>query len=502
MNTSKDNYLNNNKFFKNLIEYQDYYLIKESNVYKIIIGRKKSDIIFKCKKYELKLNNNDLSKITKSKYNTIDDAYKFIINIFEQNKIVINEIIVNKLIKLKLKINIDKDIEIILLYNKENKDVFINELNNNYNELKTEINNLKNDFKLLKNELDKLKNNNDMNNNIKNKNKDTKPKDIHFLNDLVKDSFAKFCLDNTFSVFKSINNLFYLIYTNKNKSIISFDIMDNKKVIEIKNAHEQYITNFRHYCDKINKRDLLITISGEDNNIKLWNINSFDCLLDIKNINKNGFLDSACFLTDNNKNYIISSNVNYTTCEAIKVFDFKGNKIKEIANSNDTTIFIDSYYDKKTSKNYIITGNYGYAKSYDFNKNKLYHKYSDNNNKSHDSIIINATDEIIKLIGSSEDGYIRIWNFNTGFLLNKIKISKNNLYGICLWNNDYLIIGERDKAIKILELKSEKIIKSLSGYNNFVLTIKKIDIPKYGECFISQGLKNEPIKIWNNKITS
>ena len=183
-------------------------------------------------------------------------------------------------------------------------------------------------------------------------------------------------------------------------------------------------------------------------------------------------------------------------CEAIKIFDFKGNKIKEINDSNEGTFFIDSYYDKTLSRNFIITGNYGFVKSYDYKENKVYYKYCENDNKYHNSIVINSNEELIKLIESSEDGNIRIWNFNSGDLLNKITIGNFCLNGICLWNNEYLFVGCGDKTIKLLELKKGIIIKDLVGHNNEVITIKKLNHPIFGECLISQGIDNDKIKIW------
>ena len=67
-------------------------------------------------------------------------------------------------------------------------------------------------------------------------------------------------------------------------------------------------------------------------------------------------------------------------------------------NSNDRTYIIDSFFDKKLCKNYIISGCCGYVKSYDFNTNKIYHKYNDNDKIFHNSIIINNLEEIVKLI--------------------------------------------------------------------------------------------------------
>ena len=298
-------------------------------------------------------------------------------------------------------------------------------------------------------------------------------------------------------MFKSIDNVFHLIFANKKKSIISYDLINNEKIREIKNAHDNYITNFRYYLDKINNRDLILSISDQDSNLKIWNNNNWECLLNIKNINKEGDLDSACFLNNNNQIYILTSNEKKDS-EPIKVYDFKGNKIKEINNSKDITFFIDTFYDNKSFNDYIITGNSGYVKSYNYNNNTLYHKYCDNDKGAHVSIIINDNNKQIQLIESSYDGNIRIWNFYTGILLNKIKISEDRLYGICLWDSDYLFIGCRDKTIKLIDIKNVIIIKSLTEHNDYVFTLKKIKLPKYGECLISQGpFNNNSIKLWN-----
>ena len=233
------------------------------------------------------------------------------------------------------------------------------------------------------------------------------PNDLLFLNDLVIDSFSKDWLIDKFIVFKSLNNILYLIYSNNNKSIISYNIIDNQKINEIKNAHKDNISSFRYYLDNTNQRNLFISLSSNlhYSNIKLWNINNFELILNIENIATNySYLKSACFLNDNNKKYIITCFVIYNkkNPEPIKVFDFKGNKIKEINGSEDNAYYIDNYYDNDLFKNYILTGNTGYIKSYDYNQNKIYHKYFENNNiYGHLSIIINKKKEITELIESS-----------------------------------------------------------------------------------------------------
>ena len=332
----------------------------------------------------------------------------------------------------------------------------------------------------------------------------TNPTNIEYYSDLTKDSYCQYSfLDNIFNIFKSINNILYLIYTNEMKSIFFYDLINNQKINEIKKAHKMTIFNIRHHLDIINKRDLIISISF-GNNIKLWNINNLECLFYFNHIYDCGTIYSACFINDNNKNYIITSNSDFpSNFGMIKIYDFEGNKIKEINESNDSTFFIDIFYDKKICKNFIITGNYDYVKSYDYSDNKVYHKYCDSidheKDKSvHISITINDFKNVIKLIESSYDGNIRIWNFHSGDLIKKIYISAYQLNGICLWNNKYLFVGCHDKNMKLINLDNEEI-KDISGHKHYVLAIKKVIHPKLGECLISQGSLNDQIKLWTVK---
>lgn len=324
---------------------------------------------------------------------------------------------------------------------------------------------------------------------------------IQFLKDLTIDSYSILGFDNTFETFISIDNNLYLIYSDKNRSIISYNIINNQKLNEVRNAHNKYITNFRHYLDKFNKRDLIISISGYDNNIKLWEINNWQCLLDMKNIYFGGYLYSACFLNNsNNITYIISSNYNIYCPEPIKIFNLCGEKINELNNSKDDTYFIDTYYDKKNYNIYIISGIHGGVKSYNYIKNTIFHHYSDNSHFkfAYTSIIINNEEDLISLIASCHDGNIKIWNFYSGEFLNKIKVINYELYGLCLWDCQYIIVGGNNNEIKIIDIKKGFIIKDLKTNYNRTLTIKKINHYKYGDCLISQGLYNEQIKMWKN----
>ena len=265
--------------------------------------------------------------------------------------------------------------------------------------------------------------------------------------------------------------------------------------MEIKNAHKRDITNFRHFLDKVNKRDLMISISLSDNNLKLWNISNFECLINLENINKSGRLFSACLMSENNAIYIITSCA-YGNNESIKIFNMESNKIKELNDSTENVYYIDTYYDNILLKNYVIVGNNNWIKSYDYNNNKIYNKYNDNSNNRHCSIIIKSNDDKIKLIDSCFDGNIRIWDFHSGKLLNKIRVCDSWIIGICLWDNDYLCVGCGDKSMKIINLKKNLIDANLKCFKNKVLCIKKLNHPQLGECLISQGYEKEQIKLF------
>ena len=471
----------------NIYDYQEYYLIKEKSVYKLLIGNLKNSIFIKCKHYYKIFGLKEISNLFQISFNSLDESYQKLKNLFEEEKIIIKNILPYK--EMKLILNIDKEevFELTLNYNSNNKN---NIIFNGIKELKNEINDLKISNEKLRKEIKELKEYHQI----------KAPKDIKLLSNAINDSFVYSNLDYSFTVFNSINNILYLIYSNVYKSMICYDLNNQRKINEIKNIHDEFITNFRHYLDEINKRDLVMSLSRNDNNIKIWNINNFECILDIKNVNQNGYIYSACFLKDNSQNYIIASNRNMEgEPSPIKIFNFKGQKIDEIKDSKDHTFFIDTFYDTILNKNFIITGNFGYVKSFDYSKNELYHKYDDNkcdnNDRFHCSIIIKNNERKIKLIESSGDGFIRIWNFHSGLLLNKIQVG-SRLYSICLWNKNYLFVGCQDNTIKLIELNNKLIVKSLYGHDNWVLTLKKVCDNKGKELLISQNWGISSIKIW------
>ena len=328
-------------------------------------------------------------------------------------------------------------------------------------------------------------------------------KEIEYFGELTTDSYVDISGFHTFLAFESFDKIIYLIYTNRNLSIVFYNLNNFQKINEIKKAHNSDITSFRHYVDNMNKRDLIISLSYNDSNIRLWNIKNCECLLNIKNIYKNGGLISACIFNNKNQTNIVSS-----SNSIIYAFDLNGDLTKEISCYSQNKIFyIDNYYDKKSYKNYIIVCTYFMIKSYDYNKNKLYQEYH-NKKSSNNNFIINDNEKITKLIVPCSDSIIRIWDFHSAKLLKNIKIPKNYdecLERFCLWNNDYILAAyeylctDKERELKLINLNTGNIFQKFEGYTEGILTLKKINLPNVGECLITQGRGDVQIKLYKFK---
>ena len=120
------------------------------------------------------------------------------------------------------------------------------------------------------------------------------------------------CAYCNYLVFKSFNNIFYLVYATESNSIIYYNIEDKRKIIEMKNCHKKSIYLLKYISDDINKRILVLSLSS-NNDLKVWNSHNIECILSLDNINLEGKYCtlSACFIKENNNIYIgVSDNGN------------------------------------------------------------------------------------------------------------------------------------------------------------------------------------------------
>ena len=321
------------------------------------------------------------------------------------------------------------------------------------------------------------------------------PKNLYFKKNICLNAHRTNTIDKVFCVFNSFQKMNLLCWGNTNH-LEFFDIDSNKIIKDISNAHTSTIFCCRHFPDNRNKIDYIITTSL-DYSIKLWNVNNFLCQTWIKSVYMTKNIFSACLLLNeySSHSYIVTSCVN----DFMKLYDLSGKYKFSFGCKDINTFFVNSYFDIKNKKYYVINGNGIDVRSYNAKDGQLYNRYQGLPRSFHTGAVIYETKTEIILVEIDGNGYIRMWNFHTAELIKAIFTSSFlNLRGICLWNYKYLIVGANDHQIKIVDIKQGKISKSFKEHTATICTLEKINSKLYGECLLSQGMDGA-IKLWSTK---
>ena len=208
INLAKDN--------KEKIYYQEFFLFKDNHIYKIIIGKKEAKISISSGNYHNEYNLEEISSLFINKFCSLDNAFNYLIDLFEDNKATINNKIKYKEIIIYFYLINEKKIELKLNYDKKYQTNFII---NNIKDLQEEIKTLKLKNNKLEEELKTIKQNMVY--------KQKPPTNLRLLYSLKEKGYADYGLDNTFVVFNSFNNILYLVYSTIKKSIICYDLRNN-----------------------------------------------------------------------------------------------------------------------------------------------------------------------------------------------------------------------------------------------------------------------------------
>ena len=319
------------------------------------------------------------------------------------------------------------------------------------------------------------------------------PNELVFKQDICSNSHKTNSIDRVFCAFKSFNGEPLVVWGSTALNIEFYDCNKEKIVKTIYKAHHQTIFSCRHYADIRLRIDYIIT-SSNDRSVKVWDASKDNYALYIPNVHNGYYIYSVSLLCHlhQEKNFVITSCPN----EKMKVWSFTGLYMYNFGQSNESTYFIDVFYNKNQKKYFIINANSNDVKSYYFETGDLYHKYKGTPQTWHMSAVVNNINDIFALIESDGNGTIRIWNFDTAELLKSITAHSINLRGICLWNDKYLFAAGNDSQVKLFNLEEGKFVKSFKGHTSTVCTIEKIMHPKYGGCLISHALDGK-LKIWS-----
>jgi len=323
---------------------------------------------------------------------------------------------------------------------------------------------------------------------------ESNPNDLVFYKNICENAHKSNSIDCVFTCFKSFKSEYVAVWGTPLFTLEAYNLVLGKVILS-KVAHTSTIFTCRHYPDKKNKTDLIIT-SSYDKSVKVWNFNeNFKITVNIPNAHTGYYIYSACLLIselDGNM-YEISSAPN----EYSKLWNFLGKHLNDFGVSNQSTYFISNWFDSKNKQYYIINANSADVKVYNFKGLSLYKTFKTTPNTWHMSAHVVEKKDKTFLIESDGSGNVRSWDFFTGILLSTVSSAGVNLRGICIWNDQFVISSGSDSSVKIYDVENSKLTKSIVNHNSTVCSVLKIYIPKLGECLISHALDGK-LKLYAN----
>ena len=252
----------------NYIDFKEYKIDYNKSSFDILIGLIKEGVIIKSLTYNTKISQNDLSKLTNVIYNSTEELYEFIKNIFEQKKAIIKEVTKEKMIliiiiydALKMK---EKEIEINLICQIYTEDD-ISRLIDRCFELEKEIKIIKDNNKEIIKKYEK----------IEEENKKLKEENIQINNDI---SILKDKISIIFGSLDKINNqMMNNNQINKNNFLVNNNIIPNNNQINKDN-------NLMNFNQKIIDKN--IPNNNQDNINHIKNINHMENNNNTQNYNQ------------------------------------------------------------------------------------------------------------------------------------------------------------------------------------------------------------------------
>jgi len=254
-----------------------------------------------------------------------------------------------------------------------------------------------------------------------------------------------------------------LITASSNNTIKIFDLNTGHCLKTLYN-HQDWVTSILITSDN-NK-----FISGSmDRTIKIWDLNSYECLNTLGNGNKVSFL---CF---------ISNNELASGCDdgIINLWSLNSLNVRSIKAHDNCVVCL------KLIDNSKLASCSSRIKIWNLQTLKCI-----NTLEGHSNLICCL--ELISnefLLSCSEDQTVKLWNINTGEVLNSIDFD-HRVYSIKLFNNDLLSVGLGNGEIIIINNRLERI-KCVSLYATLIC---QIHLMTNGDLLI--GSENE-IKLFN-----
>ena len=287
-------------------------------------------------------------------------------------------------------------------------------------------------------------------------------------------------------------NFFFVFSGTKNY----FLRMLPMKIIKSEINHK--ISMIKYYnINKINNKFCLIY--SFENNIYVYKMhktdNHFYSDTLLKKFSSKNKEFSFCYINMNNENNLLIADE-----KTKKILLYNELKyIGEIGCSYENGKDIETFIDNDNRCFIIISGNglNNYTKSYLLFEKNYYQIYKKKNHYPLKNIIEKINEKLVLI--ESSIGYVVIFDFHKGDIINIIKTEEDNIeeksiiLELCLWNENNLLCGNDNGEIFIFDINNNKIIFKFKAHEDEIKNIKKIKFENYERLITSTC--NE-YKIW------
>ena len=320
-------------------------------------------------------------------------------------------------------------------------------------------------------------------------------------NSIIQKMNCCFGINDIFDIYhdKNNNNELCLIFPSDNFVIKITRLLDNHLIKSLE-GHTGKISFLKHFYNEFEQKDYLIS-SGKKSVVKVWDLSDNYNLLYTLNINysTNSIIYNCTVLfTENKGNFlIISSNENQKE-DYTKIYDFNTEEfIADLEATNYIEIFCLLIW-KNNDKNYLIESSIGNILIHNLETKELIKILSTNKKSIQNSMcLINDPDskKLDLLCVTTVHGLINFWDLGNFTLKFSIKYKSSYFYDIINWNDNYIIVGEKNNSsIIIIDVLQRRVITVIKNKNiSFVITLKKLNHPLYGQSLLINDLKNNII---------
>ena len=315
---------------------------------------------------------------------------------------------------------------------------------------------------------------------------------------VVKHMDCCFGINDIFDIYYDKNNNFelYLISPSENFSIAITRLKDNQLIKSLQ-GHNQKITSLRCFYDEIKQKDYLVS-SSKKCKVIIWDLsNNFNLLysLDVDYSQNSIIYSCLLFFSQNKGNYLITCSNETDSKDFTKIYNFENHQlICELEGTNRIEIYYLLSW-KNDDKDYLFETSIGRVIVHDLETKNLFHILNSPNRSIQNSACLiknTQTNKIDLLAVPTIHGDIYFWDLNTFKLKFSIKYQNSYFYDIINWNDKYIIVAEKfNSLIVIIDISIRKIITIMKNKNeSFVISLKKINHPLYGESLLSSDIDN------------